>query len=240
MIIDKALKMYKGFTIKDNVGNNTFSFDQRDHRELYVAPLKEGGVDSLSVGSKIVFSEHYGSKEINKLGLKSFRYFSKNNQHIFIFDNHNHAFFFWFWAWKNKIIEKESLLVHVDQHKDMRTPDSYLGKSLESLTFEEVFTYTNSILNVGNFIVPALRLGLFEDIVMVDNKDAFDEPLPQSYVLDLDIDIFSDEMNYISEDYKLKKIQAMIKKAKLITIATSPYFIDQDKAISYIDKLFSV
>ncbi|MFT7538714.1 MAG: hypothetical protein ACI9F2_000865, partial [Lysobacterales bacterium] len=59
------------------------------------------------------------------------------------------------------------------------------------------------------------------------------------YILDIDIDIFSDQMNYIDNFLKLKCIKEYIKKASVITVATSPYFIDQYKAIDYIKLLFN-
>jgi hypothetical protein len=46
------------------------------------------------------------------------------------------------------------LLFHVDEHADTREPEIFLDKKA---TFKEVFDYTNFTLNVGNYIVPALK-----------------------------------------------------------------------------------
>ena len=55
----------------------------------------------------------------------------------------------------------------------------------------------------GNFIKPALSMGLFSQVEMIDTSAAFEKPLPDEFVLDIDIDIF----------------------------ATSPYFMNQHDAI---------
>jgi hypothetical protein len=46
-------------------------------------------------------------------------------------------------------------------------------------------------------------------------------------ILNLDLDIFAPELNHIPEDKKIKIIKNLLKQVKYITIATSPYFIEQ-------------
>jgi homogentisate 1,2-dioxygenase len=46
-------------------------------------------------------------------------------------------------------------------------------------------------------------------------------------VLNIDLDFFAPEMNFIDEEEKLKLIRNLLGKVKCVTIATSPYFIDQ-------------
>ncbi|MDD3302762.1 MAG: UPF0489 family protein [Candidatus Gracilibacteria bacterium] len=60
-----------------------------------------------------------------------------------------------------------------------------------------------------------------------------------SIILNLDLDFFEPKLDYI--DYKLKKelIQKIIKKASVITVATSPFFIDQNLALKVFRDLFS-
>ena len=57
--------------------------------------------------------------------------------------------------------------------------------------------------------------------------------------LDIDLDIFSKDMDYIPYDLKVSKIKDLIKKAKVITIASSPFFIEQDYAIKVLKELFN-
>ena len=46
-------------------------------------------------------------------------------------------------------------------------------------------------------------------------------------VLNLDLDIFATELDHIPDDKKIKIIKNLLKRVKYITIATSPYFIEQ-------------
>ena len=46
-------------------------------------------------------------------------------------------------------------------------------------------------------------------------------------------------MDYIPYDLKVSKIKDLIKKAKIITIASSPFFIEQDYAIKVLKELFN-
>ena len=46
-------------------------------------------------------------------------------------------------------------------------------------------------------------------------------------------------MDYIPYDLKVSKIKDLIKKSKVITIASSPFFIEQDYAIKVLKELFN-
>ena len=58
-------------------------------------------------------------------------------------------------------------------------------------------------------------------------------------VLDIDLDIFSKDMDYMSYDLRVNKIKEYIERAKVITIASSPFFIEQDYAIKVLKELFN-
>ena len=146
---------------------------------------------------------------------------------------------------------KKRPMIHFDQHKDMRVPEHTLLQAIEIIKKEEnfydlkyqgfehdygiLYSYTNYFLNVGNFIVPLLENGFIEDVVIVDstysmdkldkNMDSYDE-----VILDIDLDFFSPDMDYIDDDEKIRLIQRCYQKAKIITICTSPYFIDFGRA----------
>ena len=238
-------KYYNGFYITTPAGNNAFSFAERENKQIYVPPIISGKIDELAVGEHIVFSEISeidDGVEYNRFGLKQFIYTNINGKDICIFDNHNHAFFFWMFALKMGIIKKGLPLVHVDQHSDMREPLKFFAENPQNkdnkIDLQEVFKYTNYVLNVGNFIKPAQKMGLFSEINVIDSSTSLEQSFPNEIVLDIDIDIFSKDMSYIPYELKMDKIKSFIKKAKLITIATSPYFIDQHKAIEIIKEIF--
>jgi hypothetical protein len=55
-----------------------------------------------------------------------------------------------------------------------------------------------------------------------------------NYILDIDIDFRVDKEITPEEIHIIRKLMTQVK---LVTIATSPYFIDQNKAIEIIKKL---
>jgi len=239
MNIKPLQSLYAGFGINDPVGNNAFSYEQRQNKSIYVPSLIQGTLADLVPGEKIVFSEIEDGIEKNRSGLKNFIYYPFQGKDIFIFDNHNHAFFFWLAAYQQGKIKPGLPLVHIDQHTDMRVPQAWPGFSLDSdLDITELFDYTNQILNVGNFIQPALRLKLFSDLRIIDSSTTFTLDFPTPFVLDIDMDIFSNDMAYIDENLKITRIRKYIEKTHFITIATSPFFTNQEEAILMIRRLF--
>lgn len=231
-------QFYNGFYISEPRGNNAFSYTQRQQRRIYVPPIIRGSLADLLAGEEIAFSEVVEDQEINKKGLRSFIYFRKKEKDFFVFDNHNHAFFFWIYAFKYGQLKKGLPLVHVDQHSDMREPEHYLHFSDENdVDLKAAFEYTNYVLNVGNFIKPALAAGFFSTVEIIDSSFAFENNYSEEIVLDIDMDVFSPDKAYIDHDLKMGKIRSYIEAARFITIATSPYFMDQKEAIGVIKEL---
>lgn len=228
---------YRGFFIEDARGNNQFSFEKRQNKKIYVAPLKEGELSDVELGSEIVFSEIDEEElEHDSIGLKNYIKLKNYRCPVYIFDNHNHAYFFWFIELKKKTYDSQIQLIHIDQHKDMRSPEKEieLGASIE-----QVFKYVNFDLNVGNFIVPALKNKMMSEVIIIDSTEGFNRSeFPDEYVLDIDIDIFSKDMDYIDWNLKVKKIKSLMKNAKMITIATSPYFIEWNRVKKALDDIF--
>ncbi len=230
---------YHGFYITTPSGNNAFSYFKRQNKRIYVPPLEPGLPSQLEIGDQIAFSEVEEGTEKNMPGLKRFIYYRAANKDIFLFDNHNHAFFFWMAAFLQKILEPGLKLIHVDMHSDMHKPPFFFPFELDqTFTLKDVFEYTNFTLNVATFITPALRLGLFSDVEVVDSTFSFENTIPEKFVLDIDLDVFAPEMEYIGYDKKMEKIKRYIEKAALITIATSPFFMDQNRAIELIHIFF--
>ena len=240
MDISPLQKFYHGFLIKEPVGNNGFSYDRRQNKSLFVPPLISGKPDDLKPGTEIAFCEIEDGTEKARTGLKNFIYFTYANKDVFIFDNHNHAFFFWLAGRRVGSFCYGIPLIHIDQHTDMRLPEQNFPFTLEDrFSLQQVFDYTNWVLNVGNFIRPALNIGLFTQVKIIDSSISFQSKPPEKYVLDIDMDIFSEDMAYIPFDFKLNKIRSYLKKAQLITIATSPYFMNQEQAVEIIPQLFT-
>lgn len=230
------MERYKGFYIEKPTGNNIFSYEERENKQIYVPKLIEADLNAVVVGDEIVFNEIDEDVEIKAKGLKNIVKYNINNKDVYIFDNHNHAFYFWLKSLSKKSFNKGCKLAHIDQHKDMREPEDY---DVDILDMDDVFRYTNEVLNVGNFIKPALKHNIFSEAIIIDSSYGFDLDIEGEYVLDIDLDIFSKDMDYIPYETKVSKIKDLIKNTKVITIASSPFFIEQEYAIKVLKELFN-
>lgn len=230
------MNKYTGFYIDKPLGNNMFSYNERKNKKIYVPKLIQGDLSDVKVGNEVVFSEIEFEEEINAIGLKNMVKFNYRDKTVYIFDNHNHSFYFWIKSLKEGLFNKGCKLVHIDQHKDMREPENY---DVDVENIEDVFRYTNYVLNVGNFIKPALDHNIFSEAVIIDSTYGLEMDVEGEIVLDIDLDIFSKDMEYMSYDLRVNKIREYIKKSSVITIASSPFFIEQDYAIKVLKELFN-
>ncbi|WP_456408189.1 UPF0489 family protein [Caldithrix abyssi] len=240
-LFQQAKELYRGFYITQPVGNNAFSFAQRQHKKIFVPPLQQGTLSDVQIGDEIVFVEIEEGVEHPRTGLKNFVYWPYQNKPVFIFDNHNHAFFFWLLGYLSGIVKPHLQLVHVDQHTDVWEPEAFPPFSLQPPPdLKEVFHYTNYRLNVGTFIKPALQLNLFSDLQIVNTSAEYGISFNEPIVLDIDLDIFAPGSSVIEDREKIRKVREWIEQAVLITIATSPFFIDQQLALHWLNEIFNM
>lgn len=79
-------------------------------------------------------------------------------------------------------------------------------------------------------------------MIRIENEsqiDAYTCYTPEkNSILNLDLDIFSPELAHIDQEKIVKCIRNFIPRVRLITIATSPYFINQERAIQKLQYLF--
>ncbi|WAW14997.1 UPF0489 family protein [Peptostreptococcus equinus] len=231
---------YGGFFIKEAVGNNAFSYDERENKKIYVPELIEANLSDVKLGNMPSFIEIEDGVENICTGLEYMykivedKYSAKQ---IYLFDNHNQSFYFWCKALNENFINKGLKLLHVDQHKDTRPAENY---EVDISNMNEVNRYTNEVLNVGSFIDPAMKLGIFSELFIVDSTYTLRNIVKGPYVLDLDLDFFSIDMDYIDYDEKIERVREYIGEASLITIATSPYFIEQERAIKALNDLLLI
>lgn len=246
--------MYKtSFFLTENIGNNALSFEARSKLhvpKLYVPSLIDGGLSDVQIGDEVVFEDFEDDKLKSCVGLKNFVKIGKS----YVFDNHNHAFYFWHSEATNGNLRNGSILVHIDGHRDNRIPPKMPDTAKvwsADLSKEEklkyVFEYTNFVLNVGNFIPAAVKTGLIGEVINVLSEkeiDEFDyaalqkklEGGERDLVLDVDLDFFASELDYIPSSKKLALIKALLPLAKTVTFASSPFFIEQEKAIFWLSE----
>jgi hypothetical protein len=130
-------------------------------------------------------------------------------------------------------------------------------KHPENTTEFLVEEYTNTDLTIADFIVPALSTGLITEALMVtwedqngaglfawENNELKKAPnfsafhlLPStSLIVDIDLDYFSQGFD---DTKTIETMKYWIEKADIITIATSPLFIEQEKALAVLKSLQS-
>lgn len=248
--------------LKERRGNNAFSYEERKNflqKEpfLSIPNIIDGTIDDVKVGETVVFEEIEDEVLKSCFGLENFvrilqpvipvrlRRMTRDlkgddkKRETIIFDNHNHAYYFWAEARKRGLITDGATLIHIDQHKDMRDPGVYQkNEDLDDL--EKVAAFTNEVLNVGNFIVPAREAGMIKDIYLLDAEMHFQQDfshLKENIIVDIDLDIFAPELSFMDQEMILEKTRELVAKADFVTMATSPYFIEQKVAIEWAKRI---
>jgi hypothetical protein len=61
----------------------------------------------------------------------------------------------------------------------------------------------------------------------------------EGIILNLDLDFFQPDLDFIDYDLKKKVVLDAASKAKVITVATSPFFIDQELAVKVFKDIFA-
>lgn len=161
-------------------------------------------------------------------------------------DNHNHVLFFWYWALHNRILkESGNTVLHIDEHADTRIPETLippLRKGVRGIfqkeDLESVFHYTNFVANVGNYMIPAQREGLIGEIFQIRDESSLERNYDVD-ILNLDLDFFSPRLDYIPYQKKKSFILRHIRKTHIITVCTSPFFIDENLAINVFRDILS-
>lgn len=236
------------FYLTESFWNNAFSFYKRPNKKLYVPRLiKINNFDDIKLWDEIVFEDYdFNWKLVSCSWLENFYEIElKDFPPINLVDNHNHVYFFWHKARFDLIVSNNSTLYHIDEHTDLRDPWIYLEKE-ELKDLKRIFEYTNYV-DVWNYIIPAIHDWLIKEMHQIRSESELtdiklkidNDELEDNIILNLDLDFFQPKLDYI--DYNLKKyvVQKLIKKASLITVATSPFFIDQNLALKVFRDLFN-
>ncbi|MDP3975342.1 MAG: UPF0489 family protein [bacterium] len=228
-----------GRVLKVGQGNNAFSLPKKaDRLPLTITPLCLGSLDELRIGGHVAFQDFDGDASTGSASYRWIECFGLESAilcldypiPLYAFDNHNHAFYGWCEGMKTEWFQKGATLVHLDAHFDDAEPASY-QVSVDDL--EDVWRYTNEVLQIATFIQPALRSGVFSKVLNFVESSDFDS-LPQidgEVVLNIDLDVFCEDMSHISWRQKVDMLKHYLPQTKLITMATSPFFIEQQKAI---------
>lgn len=233
-----------------SIGNNTFVYDERVNlfgkAQIIVPQLIEWTLDDVQPGDNIVFAEMIDGELQKFMGLDSLVCIDNDSQEgpvwkkVYVMDNHNHALYCWYrehLAWR---IEKWLSLVHIDQHSDMNDPAGWIDGAKEN-DLEYIAQYVNEICTIADFIQPALAVGLISECLQVRTEYGlldYKLSLP-AYILDIDIDFWAPEMGIEEFGRTIQKTRELIAGASVVTIATSPCFMEQNRAVEIVKLLVS-
>lgn len=235
------------------ISNNRLNWDERENHTIIVPSLVEWTLDDVVIGTETVIEWEVNGKITAGKWLKHFVFLRNSRVPTWIMDNHNHAFAFWheaYWKWW---IQKWSLLIHIDQHTDLATPGNFPAWKHPEESHEGIVEeYTNTDLTIADFIVPGLATGLISEAVMVTGEERDGAGIftwendslkkiwsskleaQNSVIVDIDLDYFSQGFDELK---CFENVRYWIEKADIITIATSPLFIDQEKALRVLKSL---
>lgn len=240
--------MYRSpYTLSWKKWNNALSYDERytllwEEPSITIPALIDGTLDDVILGDDSVFEEVENGILRSCKGLRYFVRLKESAFPITIFDNHNHALYFWLEAMREGIITPWAELIHIDEHSDLWHNEYTLDPRKAIRESEYAWEFTNFCCNVGNYILPTLDVWIVWKIIRIENNHEVekysDYTPPKNSILNIDLDFFAPEMDFIDEVKKLKLIRNLLPKVRCITIATSPYFIEQELAIAKLHTIF--
>ena len=210
--------------LTENIWNNQFCFNQVENPKIWIADTVDWTVENLEIWENTVFREMKNWKVVEYKWLKHLIHIKSNNQSIYIFDNHNHALKYRIEEYKNWNIPFWFNLIHIDQHTDMNSSEYELNLENPNL----------DVYNVWNFIQPAIKSGLINKVEQINTeyKLLHFQTECNNLILDIDLDFRAPEMSIEKYSETIEKTKKKKKKSRVVTIATSPYFLDQISAIN--------
>jgi len=215
--------------LTENIWNNQFHYNQAKNPQLRIADLIEWTTYDLEIWEKTVFREVKNWELVEYKWLKNFIHIKNPNQTIYIFDNHNHALKYRYDEYKAWSIPFWFNLIHIDQHTDMNLSEFELD--LENPNF--------NVYNVWNFIQPATKSWLISNVEQINTeyKLLHFQTDENNLILDIDLDFRAPEMSIEKYSDTIEKAKELISKSRVVTIATSPYFLDQNLSIKVCKEL---
>lgn len=206
-----------------NIWNNKFCFNQVETPKIWIADTIDWTIEDLEIWDNTVFREMKNWKVVEYKWLKNFIHIKNEDQSIYIFDNHNHALKYWIDEYKQWNIPFWFDLIHIDQHTDMNQCEFNLDLDNPYL----------DVYNVWNFIQPAIKSWLINNVEQINTeyKLLHFQTNENNLILDIDLDFRAPEMSIEKYSDTIEKTKELISKSKVVTIATSPYFLNQELAI---------
>lgn len=238
------------------IGNNAIDFEKRkklwSDSILYVPQLIEWTIDDLKIDITHKAYEYVNEKGsiVSDHWLQNLIEFSSWDKNIYIIDNHNHAFYCRYKSYKAWLLPRWSHLIHIDQHSDLNEVSLLEEKQSiinENSTLEEVARYTNEVLDIASFIKPAKEIWLISDYKMILTEYQllefynFRDLINFTTIIDIDLDFRAPEMGIEQYNQTISRVRNLISSPSVwcVTIATSPTYIDQQRALEILTDIVS-
>ena len=193
-------------------GNSGFSDEEHN---LPIPAIRQGGADDITFGDDIAFID--SSSGVAERGLKNFiiGHTTHTGTPIFICDNHNYVLEAW-----QLLQVVQPTLVHIDQHRDDAP-----AIQLEALYHTRICDYIDFAIK-NNWIDEQI-ISIIEQNDLQQLKSIPDH----NKICNIDLDIFTPDCTILSLEDKVAAIIVAANNCSLITLATSPGFIAQPRAI---------
>lgn len=148
-------------------------------------------------------------------------------------DNHNHALY---GRIKHAPTHQNIEIAHIDAHADMGENSNKINQQVrkDEAALRE---FINMKCTIANFIPPFLEAYPAHCAQIRTEYALLEYTIPSSsfFILDIDIDFWALDEQVPAQ--QRKKLKSLIQYADLITIATSPLFIDQTKALQLVNQI---
>ncbi len=169
-----------------------------------------------------------------------------NNSTLYHIDEHTDLRDPWIYLEKNELKDLKRIFEYtnyVDVWNYIKPAiHDWLIKKMYQIRSESELESVNNELNYWTVILNEMKdpSSSVKNIKQCSRDSSLYSEWQPSIILNLDLDFFQPKLDYI--DYNLKKevVQKLIKKASLITVSTSPFFIDQDLALKVFRDLFNI
>lgn len=211
-----------GFFISKNKGNNSYNF--HTNKKIWIAPIFQGDEKDIQGGEKIAFEDEENGEIKQSKGLQNFILGKTQNTQtpIFICDNHNYVLEIW-----EQVKDKNFSIIHIDQHKD---DAKFIGDTQNWRETTRICDYLDFALKMKWIS----NIHSFTESYEISKKQKY---TTEKHILNIDLDFFAPELTIISLQEKIELILFYLPQSEIITLATSPLFIDQEFARE-IGKLF--
>lgn len=221
-------------------------------KKIFIPWIKIWNFKDLKFWKEIVFEDFDDWKLVREIWFKNHLWIldKKNFPPIFICDNHNHVLESWkFFKWER------TQLIHIDQHpdftdykkpvknfrRDLRICDyikfaideKWINKNFislcENIDFNKYFE-ENYFNNWKKFSDSEKIFSQFEKKFLKKNWE-------EKIILNIDLDIFVDRQTMVNHEKIFEFIKFLKWKVDLISIASSPLFLEKEKVLPLIKKI---